>query len=98
MNNNIHSRIESFIEKYSSNYLNEFSKEILQNNANFKGHVKILHRNIFKNYANKNQFVYNYIVSSTINKMMTYLGYSVDYFIERVKFMLHFEKKHLYNL
>ena len=89
----IHNRIESFIKKYSTFYLNEFTKEIFNNNKSYDGVVKNLRRNIVTNHSRKNQYVYNYIVSSTINKMITYLGYSNIYFRERIDNMLSFEKK-----
>ena len=88
----IHSRIEKFIKKYQNHYekeeFDDSTKEIINNNMKYLGNINNFSRKIVKNYSNKNQFVYNYIVSCSINKIITYLELKKNVFRNKINDIL----------
>jgi len=85
----IKEKINCFINKYT-NTLNEFSKEEIISDKNYVFNNKNkFSRNLVAttNYANQNQYVYNYIVSCSVNKTIIYLGTDNNFFNDRLNKM-----------
>ena len=94
LNKNIKDKIRIFIEKYT-NSMNEFSKEELEYNTKDFNIIEVnkYSRNLVTNYANKSQYVYNYIVSYSIMRTIEYLNKECKFFQERLQQMLQFKDK-----
>jgi len=80
----IDKKIDNFIKKYSYN-IPEFTKELFKKDKNCKleNPINYSKTNIVLNYANKNQYIFNYIFNCTVNQTIFFLDQPIDFFKSR---------------
>jgi hypothetical protein len=89
MNININLKIDEFIRKYSDVY-NTKTLDTIRNVKTCSitpNLIKNYSRTLVTNYQNKNQYVFNYIVSCTIEKTVELLEKNIDFFENEISYM-----------